>query len=134
MRRRWVFAGAALLLLLGGAVSWLTLHPSRPADRTVPPEAETARAETARLEAALNSTTPRGQAAALALELRELAAAQRVRLLPPGARVVLLPTTFAHTSATTATVEATVDDGHRFRLLLVREDRQWLLVATEALS
>jgi hypothetical protein len=130
MRSPWAGAAAVLVLLAGGAISWLVLRPSHPATSPT----STPQNDTAKLEAALNSTTLSGQLTALAPSLRELASEQRVRLLPPGSRVALLPETFARTSADAARVEATVSDGQRFRLLLVREGGEWLLVATEPMS
>jgi hypothetical protein len=92
-------------------------------------------AQQARLERTVTSANMSVQATAVAPGIRAAFISRGVRLLPAGSHMRISPASFRITSAITAVVNATVtgpQPGH-WRLLLVHQGGQWLLLGTRRL-
>lgn len=92
-------------------------------------------AQRTRLEHGISAPAVGSQAAVIAAEVRVQFINANRSMLPSGSRVRISTTTFRATSAGTATVDAVVSGPTpgRWRLLLIREGGQWLLIGTRKL-
>lgn len=118
--------GAGLAVGLNGA----------PADTVAAAAAAFPTPQQIHLEQALTASTVTKQAAVVAIEVRSQFEHRGESLLPAGSRMSIDGTTFHSLSTQLATVDATVSGPRpgRWRLVLIREAGQWLLLGTRKLS
>jgi hypothetical protein len=83
------------------------------------------------LERALDSSSLRRQATALAPVLRGPFLSAARRLVPPGTTVIVEPKTF-RSLGNAAVVHAETSGGQTYILRLVRQHKTWLILYTEA--
>jgi hypothetical protein len=137
MTRVWklTIAIVGMLVLAGlgvGLAVGLSGTPSSPAAAAATLPAP----QQVRLERGITASTVAVQASVVATEVRSQFEQLGKSLLPAGSRLSIDSATFHALSAQLATVDATVSGPSpgRWRLVLVREAGQWLLLGTRKLS
>lgn len=140
MKRHWKLTVAvACVLILAGIGIGLAVGLSGPS----PSHSTAAAAATqftqpqqTRLEDGLTAQTLTAEARVVAIEVRSEFEQRGRLLLPAGSHLSISDTTFHALSAQLATVNATVTGSspRRWKLVIVRERGQWLLLGTKRLS
>ncbi len=138
-KRRMIIAAVGALTVVGAAaaviviVSVMPHSAGRLATRSAPGALSTV--QQARLERQVTSPDISSEATVVAFGIRAAFVSRGAPLLPAGSRLQISPVSFRTTSAITAVVDATVAGPRpgRWRLLLVRQRGQWLLIGTRRL-
>ena len=137
MIRQWKLTVAVVgVLVLTGLGIGLAIGLGGAPSGTVVTAAALPTPQQVRLERGITASTVAAQANVVAMEVRNQFEQLGKPLLPAGSRLLIDGASFHTLSAQLATVDATVSGPSpgRWRLVLVREAGQWLLLGTRKLS
>lgn len=136
MTRHWkMVVGIAGLLVLAAVGIDLAVRLSESTGNPTAASAGLSAPQQERLQKGITARTVAAQASVVAIEVRGRFKQLGKPLLPVGSRLSISDTTFRAFSARLATVNATVTGSSpgRWKLVLVREGGQWLLLGTRKL-